>query len=227
MAAKKPHQQQSINPFAKALAETERPLSDNAPQGPTNNSLFSEALARTGGNFPTDGGLGSMGKDLNQPNAAFDPEQQRLELERKQKKDALRKKLHDQINPVSSENVFDARQNRVAQELEKTRQELKMLAKEIAMLRMDVDIEATKVVVNPGQQGTYYINFFQQLRQFIMLLRQKVRSARTWLNQSQSKSSKKKRSKQPGMEVAGKKHEQTKTVFDTMHHERSSSYSGS
>jgi hypothetical protein len=222
LAAKKP-QTQAINPFAKALAETERPLSENLSSSGNNNSVFSEALARTGGQFPS-GNDASFGDNFSQQNQMFDPEKQRLEMEQKQKKEALRKKLHDQINHVNSENVFDAQQNRVAKELEKTRQELKMLAKELAHLRMDIDIEVTKVIVNPGRQGTYYISFFQQLRQFIMLLRQKVRSARTWLQQSQAK---KKKSKQPGMEVAGKKHEQTKTVFDTMHHERASSYSGS
>ena len=44
------HQQFSINPFAKALAETESSLFDSVPNQATLNP-FSEALAKTGSSF--------------------------------------------------------------------------------------------------------------------------------------------------------------------------------
>lgn len=219
----KPKSGHSVNPFAKALAETERSFSGNQPKTPATNP-FSEALARTGGNLD---GITQNNSDMaNQSPSPQDLEKQRLEMEKQQKKEALRRKLHDQVNPVSLKDVYDSKEKRVKEELEKTRKELKLLAQEIAKLRMDVDIAAMKEVVNPGQDGTYYVNFFHQLRAFIILLRKKVKSARTWMNQMNSKKKKKKRGKKPGLEIGGSKHEQGKTAFDTMHHERSTMYSG-
>ncbi len=152
----------SQNPFAKALAETERSFTDNKPS--QLNNPFSEALARTGGKF-SDFPVGDARRDSrNQPDPAALARQQE-EMRKQQQKEALRRKLHDQVNPVYQKDVFDAREKQVAEELEKTRQELKLLAKEIAALRMDVDIAATKRVVSPGTSGKYYVSFFQQLRQ--------------------------------------------------------------
>ncbi len=208
-------QQQAVNPFAKALSETEQSLS-RAPQANNSKNPFSEALARTGGRL-TDQSLSDADQD------PAEIERQRQEMIKQQKKDALRKKLHDQVNPVQTTELFSAKEKRVAEELEKTREELKLLAKELAGLRMDIDIETTKVVVNPGQQGAYYITYFQKLRAFIMLLRQKVRSARTWAKQMNAKK-KKKRKVKGGLDRGGN---EAKTVHDMMHHERSTAYSGS
>jgi hypothetical protein len=217
----------AVNPFARALAETEHSLNTPKPAIPQN--PFSEALARTGGRMadPFADSFSDQQQDFQQPNPE-DLAKQQEEMARQQKKEALRKKLHDQVNPVDLRDVFDSREKRVREELEKTREELKMLAKEISKLRMDVDIEATKTVVAPGQEGTYHVSFFQQLRTFIMLLRKRVQSARTWMQQANAKQAKKKQKggKKPGMEFNGQSHEQGKTVFDMMHHERSSSYSG-
>jgi hypothetical protein len=221
-ASKKPaksQQNHSVNPFAKALQETESSFSGGDQQN-TESNPFSDALARTGGQ------MGEYPAADNQPSGP-DLEAQQRDMERKQKREALRKKLHDQVNPVNTKDVFDARAKQVKEELEKTRRELHMLAKEIAALRIDVDIETMKEVAQPGQTGTYYVNFFQQLRKFIQLLTKQVRSARTWMQQSQAKSQKKKKgSKKPGLEIGGGKSEKTKTVFDTMNNERGTAYSG-
>jgi regulatory protein YycH of two-component signal transduction system YycFG len=159
----------------------------------------------------------------------MDMQKQQEEMERKQKREALKKKLHAEINPVDMKDVFDARKKKTQQDLESVRKELQALAVEIARFRKDVDIATFQQIVDPGQEGVYYTSFLQQLRNFIMLLRKKVQSARTWMQQSQAKQAKKKKKggKKPGMEMGGAKHEQSKTVFDTMHHERSSSYGGS
>jgi hypothetical protein len=225
--ATKPRPTSTVNPFARALAETEHSL--NAPKPAAGNNPFSEALARTGGR---------MGDSFGDPSSDFasnphqpSPEElarQQEELARQQKKEAMRKKLHDQVNPVDLRDVFDAKEKRVLEQLEETRNELKKLMQDVAKLSQDLDIETTKVVVSAGQEGKYHISFFQQLRNFIMLLRKRVQSARTWMQQSAAKQAKKKRKggKQPGLEMAGQQHEQTKTMFDMMHHERSSTYSG-
>lgn len=223
----KKQQQRGSNPFASALAETEHSLGRSRQESTQGTNPFSEALARTGGRF--DSGSAFTGSDQNP--AQPSPEElkrQQEELERKKKKEAMKRKLHDKVNPTDMKDVFDARKRKTAEELEKTRQELKGLAADIAKLRQDVDIAAMKHVVEPGEDGTYDTNYFHQFRSFIMLLRKQIKSARTWMKQAQAKKSKKKkkRGKQPGLEVGGGKHEQGKSVFDMMHHERSSSYTG-
>lgn len=211
----------SVNPFARALAETEKGLDANQDNGAKDqNSLLSQALARTGGN------LG----DYNPGEIPQDPDalrRQQEEAERQQKKELQRRKLHEQINPVETTQVFNAQEKRVKEELEKTRKELKALVNEVRALYKEVDIATFQEVVNPGQDGTYYISFFQQLRIFIMFLRQKVHSARTWAQQMHSKSNKRKHKHfSAGIDMGGKNYEQGQAVFDTMHHERSNSYSG-
>lgn len=224
---KKP-QQRNANPFASALAETEHALSRPQQNANPGANPFSEALARTGGRFDSSSAFtGSDQTDAAQP-SPDELKRQQEEMERKKKKEALKKKLHEKVNPTDMKDVFDARKKKTAQELEKTRQELKALAADIAGLRRDIDIAAMKHVVEPGEEGTYDTNYFHQFRSFIMLLRKQIKSARTWMKQAQAKKSKKKKKsgKKPGLEVGGGKHEQGKSVFDMMHHERSSSYTG-
>lgn len=220
--------------LAKALAETERPLGEPAATMPGQNDLFREAMARANANpansskdQATPQGQAGGNDYLNPLTNQLLNEQNQAELIKKQQKEALRKRLHDQINPVETHSVFDGQAQRTKEELEKTRQELKQLAREIEAFRKDIGIELDKEMREPGFSGDYYVSFFQKLRNLIMLLRQKVKSARTWSQQMQAKQAKKKRKKTPGMVIGGASHEQTKTVFDIMHQERSSTYGGS
>jgi hypothetical protein len=163
----------------------------------------------------------------NQPHTLEDRQKQ-IELEHKKaQKEALRKKLHDQLHPVETHNIFSAKQRRVQEDLEATRREIKQLAIEISKLHRDIDIAASQSIVTPGDDGTYYVSFFQKLRNFIMLLRQKVKSARSWAQQANAKKAKMKQKKTPGLEISGSKPDQTKAVFDMMNLERSSTYGGS
>lgn len=204
---------QGNNSFANALLEQEKNLS-SAPQPGSNINPFSEALARTGGRTVSD-------DEFSGDNQFDQDEQLRLQQEQieKQKKDALRAKLHREINPVETVDIFSQREKRVKEELEKTREELKLLAKDIAKLRNDLDIETMKQVVTPGLEGKYYVSFFQKLRAFIMLLRQQIKSASTWTSQMH----KKKKKKGPGSAFV---QQSTKAVHDMMHHERSTAFSG-
>lgn len=201
----------SVNPFAAALAETEK-HSVRDPQ-PLNTNPFSDALSRTGGSLPP-----------------FDQqrmlEQQQTEAREQQRKEMLRKRLHDQINPVETIDVFSARERKVKEEIEKLREELKLLIAEVKVFAREIDLETQKAVVDPGMQGKYHLNFFQQLRLFIMLLRKRIRSAGTWATQLNGKKKKRRSKTGPGLEMAGAGHEKTSTVHDMMHNERSSMYSG-
>ena len=207
-------QQLGVNPFARALAETEKP---HGSQQDNTNPLnpFSEALARSGGSFGDESGFQNP-----------DWQQQQLEnLEKQRKKDALRKKLHDQVNPVDMTAVYDAREKEVKKEIESLRHELKMLVKDVAKFEKEVELAVMEEIASPGLTGKYYLNFFRNLRSFIMLLRQKIKSARTWATQFHAKQKKKSKGS-AGLKIDGAGHEQTKTVFDMMHHERSTVYSG-
>ncbi len=204
----------SINPFARALAETENSYS--SPQKPMDAPLnpFSEALARAGGAFPQDT---SKNTDWQ--------EQQRALLEKQRNKEILRKKLHDQVNQIDMRAVYDAREKQVKREIDQLRAELKLLAKEVGAFHKEIEVTLHTEVGHPGQTGKYYLTFFRDLKNFIILLRQKIHSARTWATQFHAKQKKKQRGS-AGLQIAGQQHEQTKTVYDMMHHERSSTYSG-
>ncbi len=200
--------QGSANPFARALAEVEK------TSGATGNQTQSlDALTRN----PT------LGNELGAQN--------QKDLIRKQQEEALkakrRKELHDRVNPVEAKDVFSARREQVKKEIDRLRVELKALAKDVAAFHKEVEITLMTEVGDPGTDGAYYISFFQKLRSFILLLRQRIKSARTWATQVNNKKKKKKRGKRPGLEIAGAKSEKTSTVFDMMHHERSNSYGGS
>ena len=217
----KPKHTSSVNPFARALAETEKQSPGFPPQADTSNP-FSDALTRTGGHFPDDTNpyaADSAANTSTQP----DWEQQQAEAEAQRKRELMRQRLHQQVNPVETD-IFSAREKKVKEEIDKLRQELKMLATDVAKFDKEVEVTLMSEVSQPGQEGKYYISFFQQLRSFIMLLRQKIKSARTWATQLHSK--KKKRKGAPGMVIGGQTHEQTSTIQDMMHHERTSAYSG-
>lgn len=207
-------QKGAVNPFARALAETEQSTYSQQDNSSENKSPFSDALSRTGGQF---------GDLSNGVSPDFLKHQQETLLKEKQR-EALRKKLHDQINPTETTALFDAREREVKREIDMLRKDLQLLVKDVAKFEKEVDMTLRTEVVSPGQTGSYFINFFHKLRSFIMLLRQKVKSANTWLKTSSSK--KKKKSKQPGLQIGGLSHEKTSTVQDMMHHERSSTYGG-
>jgi hypothetical protein len=159
------------------------------------------------------------------PDASFDQDQQQKEQAEKLKREQLRQKLHREINPVEAHDVYNAREQQVKKEIESIRYELRMLSQEVVSFEKEVELTLSTNVAEPGQTGIYFINFFQQLRSLIQLLRQKVHSAHTWATAMSGK--KKKMGNKPGMEISGKSYEQTTTVFDRMHHERSTAYAGS
>ncbi len=208
---------QHTNPLARAMSESEHSTYQHNQAAPQLSNPFSEALARAGGTLADH----SNSPQLNEAD-------QLKKLEEQRKKEALRKKLHDQINQTNrQQEIFNAREKQVAEEIKKLRQDLKMMAIDVQKFEKEIDITLMAEVADPGHDGKYHITFFQQLRAFIMLLRQKIKSARTWATQLNGKKKKKAKGKKPGLEIGGQQHEKTSTVYDMMHHERSSTYSGS
>ncbi len=210
--ARQPHT--GVNPFARALAEAER---------------TSYAQRTHSDAVPTNGQDTFMpaGEPSSQE-PAFSPDMLKMQQEeaaRLQRLEVMRKRLHEQINPVDTTALFDAREREVKKQIDSLRAELKMLVKDVAHFEKEVEVTLMTQIVEPGQKGSYFITFFSKLRMFIMFLRQKIKSARTWLNTSKGKARKK--GKKPGLVIDGQSHEKTTTVQDMMHHERNNNYAGS
>lgn len=212
----KKSQSAATNPFARALAEQEKASTNTKKQpGANEENLFSEALAKAGGQFPD--------------NLDFNPEdllRQQEEMEELRKKAEMRKKLHDQVNPADQTEIFNQEKIRTQKELEEVRKELKVLAKEISMFYKEVDIQTTQTVTQQGVSGGVGLKtYFQKLKEFIRLLTQKVKSARTWMQQQNSKKARSRKIR-GGVMLDGGGAQESKAVFDMMHHERSNAYSG-
>jgi len=174
--------QKPVNPFAGSLLENEQKAAATSPSVGKNDEAFN----------PFANAL------LNSPGATSDsdnPELLRKQQEEAllaQKKEALRKKLHDKVNPVNTYELFSAKEEKSKEELNQVRKELELLINDIKDLNSDISIAVSQDVVSPGLDGgSYYHNFFHQLRQLIMLMRQKVGSARSWAQQMQVKGKKK------------------------------------
>lgn len=201
----KPAAPRPANSFAGSLLESEQQLANSA-SNPTSNSEnndfnpFANAL------------LNNSGRNAGSENPE-DLRRQQEETLLKKRKEALRQKLHDKVNPTDSHELFSAAELKTKRELNQVRQELEMLIADIKDLNQEVSMAVSQDVVSPGiDGGTYYQNFFHQLRALIMLLRQKVSSARSWAQQVHGKNSKKK----------GLNMKKTKGVQDSLHNERNS-----
>lgn len=194
----------TFNPFAAALAETERESSDSSRANATLNP-FSEALAKTGN---------SLSSAMETPPQEDLLEKQKAELQAEQEKQLLRKKLHDQVNPVDTKEIFVQEELKTERALEQIRQELVFLVADVKQFRKEIAVATQQRVVNPGRTGAYHYNFFAQLRDFIILVRQHIKSAKTWLQTSNGR-----KAKMGGIQ-------QTKQTHDRMHHEQQMAFAG-
>jgi hypothetical protein len=206
----------SVNPFARALAETEKSndFQSNTPN-PSGLDAFREALMKAQGGDASSKATSGFGDMQNEDYF----EQQQEEMRKQQERAMLRKKLHDRINPVDTQSLFDARDKQVKDQIDKIRHELKMLSGEVTSLNKEVELTLMTKISDPGEKGAYYLTFFDQLRSLIQLLRKNVKSASTWMQSHRGKQKK-------GLQITGKNYQKTTTVQNMMHHERSNSYAG-
>ena len=214
--SKKPAANNSgVNPFAKALVEAGSSSDQRKADSKNESQLFSEALAKTGG---------SVGETKNNKSDKDSiSRQQQEELKTQQEREVLRKKLHDKVNPVDNHEIFAARKEKELKEIDSLRKEVALLISDIGSMQKEAEVTLMTQIADPGEDGVYFKNFFFNLKNFIMLLRQKVKSARTWAKHTNSR--KKKMAKRRGGGMVTNTQE-TKFVQDTMHHEKSTAYSG-
>ncbi len=198
----KPNPAKAVNPFASSLLENEQKSSVQDPsKKPDAFDPFANAL------------LNSSGQNTDQLPSASLLKKQQEEALLTQRKEAFRKKLHDRVNPVDTYELFSAKESKAKAELNQVRQELEFLIADIKELNQEVTMAVSQDIVSPGSEGgVYYQNFFHQLRALIMLLRQKVSSARSWAQQMRGKNNKKR----------GLNYKSTKGVQDSLHNERNS-----
>lgn len=202
----------SVNPFAKALAESEkRSLNSGSNSGASTSSIIDKLNNKN-----------SKQLDLDQSSSPlFDAGEHQKQLEEQQeqlKKKQMREKLHRMVNPVEQTDIYNAREEQRKKEINEVRKELKALAEEIAKFYKEVDITLTQDVAAPGQSGTYHQNFFAKLKEFIQMLRQRVSSARTWARQAKRK---KKKRRGYGLDFTN---QEAKSTHDMLHHERSNAF---
>lgn len=193
--------QKPVNPFAGSLLENEQKAASATPSIGKNDedfNPFANALLNSPG----------ATSDFDNPELLHKQQEEALLT---QKKEALRKKLHDRVNPVNSHELFSAKEEKSKEELNNVRRELELLIGDLKDLNADISIVVSQDVVNPGLDGgSYYQNFFHQLRQLIMLMRQKVGSARSWAQQMQTKNKKRQ----------GLNYKKTKDVQSSINNER-------
>jgi len=186
------------NPFAAALGST---------GGQKSSRNFTEALGNTSGGsgfnsaanaknllennqFPNLDQFGGTNGPKQNFGSEFDNFQQQQEDLKKQEYDKKRLELHKKINPVDAKELFNAREEATKKKIDNIRKELKNLAREIAKFHKEIDITLMGRVTNTGFDGVGDENFYERLRAFIILLTQRVRSARTWAQQQNVKKKK-------------------------------------
>ncbi len=129
---------------------------------------FVNALAGGPGNL----GRGSSGSEVSQNQDYWKREQiDQEELERQQ----LRRLRHQELTATP---IYDRHSEEVKSQIEALRKELQALAKDLGSMASSTLKAIDEEVANPG---TYHLNFFEKLRQFIILLRKQINDSQNWL----------------------------------------------
>jgi len=91
-----------------------------------------------------------------------------------------------QVRPVEK-LVFNQADQEIKLQVTATQEELKKLALSTQNLAKEVETAAVQTPVNPG---IYHLNFFERLRQKIILLKKKIDESATWLGEFNQRSAK-------------------------------------
>lgn len=83
--------------------------------------------------------------------------------------------------------VFNLRESKDKEMIKQLQEQLRALAREMKTLDNSVKTSISQDVVDPG---TYHVHFFQQLLNFVFLLRKRVQEANTWIENFNNRSKK-------------------------------------
>lgn len=185
----------STNALARALeAESKKTGGLNA---------FSEALRNT-----------HSGKQFNMPEGGSEDfsndylKQHQEDLRKQQEQDALRKRLHAQVQPTENFQVFHAREEQVKKQIEQLKAQLIPVAKQVEEAQPQVFTPLHSETAEPGLTGTGLLTYFEGLGSRLKEYNKSIKDSGTWLAVG-----KKKRGLGQG--------NVTKNVQNTMWHENS------
>ena len=104
-----------------------------------------------------------------------------LDLEALQKQENLRKQLNREFFQVRQEErlVFKQVEQKTQLEIKAIQEELKNLVESTKNLVKEVEIAAK---VEPVAPGVYHFNFFERLRQIIILFKKRIEESADWLS---------------------------------------------
>lgn len=208
--------QSSHNPFARALAEIEK----QARQEGLSSSRLGDNLSSPTSIFDASQNRKSGQADVDSHKELSNFEELRKEQASKLKYERMLRRQHQEINSLETVD-YQKIKERDGARINEVRIELKKLAEELSKFYQEVDITLTQEVVSTGVGAIYHDNFFAKLKEFIIMLRQRVSSARTWAKQAKAKQRKRSSRFSTGLDFSSN---EAKAAHDVFHHERSSSY---
>lgn len=180
----KPLQNMSSNPFARALQEIGGSTVKQAATIP--GGMVNDAMTAIfgGGATPAQSEQNTQPDSTNPFAKAFeetskmDKERDDMELEKQR---AVRHK------EMQMTEVFNMREAKDKELIKQLQEQLRSLAREMKSLDSSVKTAIHSDVVDPG---TYHVHFFQQLLNFVVLMRKRVQEANTWIENFNSRSKK-------------------------------------
>jgi hypothetical protein len=99
---------------------------------------------------------------------------------RRREEDARRKeRTHFEYVRRQEKLVYSKKQEEVKLQIQAIQEELKTLIGEASGLAHEVEVAVEQAVVEPG---IYHFNFFDKLRQLLILLRKKIADSKTWMH---------------------------------------------
>src|SRR5260221_7827413 len=146
--------------FASILGTTSAPSEQNNPNQDTNGGTQANAFARALENHTSP------------------------EYEAEHEAEKLRALRHQEAQMTEVFNLREAKDKELIKQLQ---EQLRSLAKEMKTLDSSVKTAIHADVIDPG---TYHVHFFQQLLNFVVLMRKRVQEANTWIENFNSRSKK-------------------------------------
>lgn len=83
--------------------------------------------------------------------------------------------------------VYSRKQEELKKQITAIQHELKLLVSEAGLVSIEVETAVQNIVVNPG---VYHVNFFEKIRQLLVLLRKQVEHSNTWMQETNAKAAK-------------------------------------
>ncbi len=170
------------NPFARAIQEIGGTTVKQASAIP--GQIVNDAMSSI---FGTGTSQPSENNDSQSENPFAKALEQQAEIDKQRQEMDLEKQRAVRHKEFQMTEVFNMREQKDKEVIKQLQEQLKALAKEIKTLDGSVKTAIHQDVSDPG---TYHVHFFQQLLNFVVLLRKRVHEANTWIENFNSRSKK-------------------------------------